>query len=512
MTSWKTAFAFASLFPATLALQVCTEIQQAVSVASAVYYPCGNLTLEFEACGTEDQRPLSAASGVCSPCPGNYDANNAHWVASSTQDAACTVEPATAADVSAIIKLLGKTRTPFAVKSGGHATNPGYSSTPGVQISLTRFNAIKYDKNKETVVLGAGLIWDDVYAELEPLGVVAPGGRVPGVGVAGFTLGGGYNWISNGVGLTVDIVLEYQLVTPKGDIESVTAKSNPDLFFALSGAGNNFGIVTQFTFKAFPLGQVWGGLLIHEAADIAEFNTAFANFAVKTTDPKASIVSGFALDGSGNPIAANIMFYDGPEPPAGVFDEFLAIKNISSDISARTLTSLVASAPQTLPPGTRGYFNTLSFFEYTPAILDALLNETKFWGPRVAEVEAGALAGYHMEPFLPTLYTHNSSDTAWPFLRSESQRFVPLQMQFTWDSPKHDTIMREFMEQSAAHLTHVANEDGQPIQQLPLYPNYGLFSSPPERIYGTNLPRLLAIKAKVDPQDVMGLAGGWKLW
>lgn len=124
MTSWKTAFAFASLFPATLALQVCTEIQQAVSVASAVYYPCGNLTLEFEACGTENQSPLSAASGVCSPCEGyslvklrgsksdtqvgsgNYDANNAHWVASSTQDAACTVEPATAADVSAIVRFL----------------------------------------------------------------------------------------------------------------------------------------------------------------------------------------------------------------------------------------------------------------------------------------------------------------------------------------------------------------------------------------------------------------------
>jgi len=83
------------------------------------------------------------------------------------------------------------TRTPFAVKGGGHATNPGFSSTTGVQIAMTRFNQVIVNKTASLVEVGAGLIWDDVYKALDGTGLNVVGGRVSGVGVAGFTLGGG---------------------------------------------------------------------------------------------------------------------------------------------------------------------------------------------------------------------------------------------------------------------------------------------------------------------------------
>jgi len=77
------------------------------------------------------------------------------------------------------------------VKGGGHATNPGFSSTRGVQISLTRFNDTKVDYDSGAVELGAGLTWGQVYAALEPTGVNVVGARIPDVGVAGMALGGG---------------------------------------------------------------------------------------------------------------------------------------------------------------------------------------------------------------------------------------------------------------------------------------------------------------------------------
>ena len=77
------------------------------------------------------------------------------------------------------------------MKGGGHSTNQGFSSTPGVQISLTRFNETKVNSEDGTVGVGPGLTWDQVYTALNSTGVNVVGARIPGVGVAGFTLGGG---------------------------------------------------------------------------------------------------------------------------------------------------------------------------------------------------------------------------------------------------------------------------------------------------------------------------------
>jgi len=89
------------------------------------------------------------------------------------------------------LRILGSTRTPFAVKGGGHTSNLGFSSTKGVQVALARFNDIKVNSEDGTVDVGSGLTWDQVYTALDSTGVNVVGGRLPGVGVAGLTLGGG---------------------------------------------------------------------------------------------------------------------------------------------------------------------------------------------------------------------------------------------------------------------------------------------------------------------------------
>ena len=89
------------------------------------------------------------------------------------------------------VRELGFTRTPFAIKCSGHTGNPGFSSTPGVQISMSRFRDIVLNEEEGTVEIGAGLTWTDVYSYLIPKGLNVVGGRVDGVGVSGFILGGG---------------------------------------------------------------------------------------------------------------------------------------------------------------------------------------------------------------------------------------------------------------------------------------------------------------------------------
>ena len=89
------------------------------------------------------------------------------------------------------LQIVGESRAPFGVKSGGHSVNRGFSSTTGVQISLVRFNTFNVNSEAQTVDLGPSLLWDDVYDRLEPYGVTVIGGRIPGVGVGGLILGGG---------------------------------------------------------------------------------------------------------------------------------------------------------------------------------------------------------------------------------------------------------------------------------------------------------------------------------
>ncbi|KAJ6583298.1 hypothetical protein B0H10DRAFT_886542 [Mycena sp. CBHHK59/15] len=474
------AAAVVAIFPLALALDACGQIQQRVSSSSSVNYPT-DLT-------------------------GTYANDISHWASSSTQSAACTVEPGTAADVSIIIQILGSTETPFAVKGGGHTANPGFSSTTGVHISMSRFSGVTYNKARGTVTVGSGLIWDDVYEALAPHGVNVVGGRVSGVGVAGFTLGGGYSWKTNQYGLTVDSVTAFELVKPNGDIISVTGSSDAHLFFALKGGLNNFGIVTQFTLQTHPQGQVWGGLITYTVAHLDAVSAAVENFAKNVIDPKAGIIPAYNFL-LGQPGVSNLLFYDSPSPPAGIFDEFLAIPHLTEDVSTRDFLSLVQAAPSNVTTGARGFFHTVSILDYSAPMVDAILNETIFWGASLALAGASFIS-YDIEPFLPTIYSHNTAATAFPPTRG--QGYMPLNLYFAWSSSLFDDAFHDALLKSAQHLTDVATANGQDLTNAPLYTNYALYDTPLERIYGANLPRLQAIKAAVDPNNVMGLAGGFK--
>ncbi|KAH9990390.1 hypothetical protein BJV77DRAFT_613305 [Russula vinacea] len=191
---------------------------------------------------------ISGASQVFFPRSVEYLFDIEHASPTNTEASACSVEPGSAEDVSEILRILGSIRTPFAVKGGGHAANPGFSSTRGVQITMSRFNEIKVNSMSRTVEVGAGLTWDQVYATVGPTGVSVIGGRIPGVGVAGLTLGGGYSFLTSQYGLAVDNVAGYELVLPNGTIKDVTSKDR-DLWFGLRGGMNNF-VCHQFVAMA----------------------------------------------------------------------------------------------------------------------------------------------------------------------------------------------------------------------------------------------------------------------
>jgi len=367
-------------------------------------------SLGFQNTCTRIASAISAASAVSYPPSAQYTADNAHWSESSSAQSTCSVQPGTPQDVGVILRILGDTRTPFAVKGGGHATNPGFSSTPGVQISMARFNKVNVNKAANTVEVGAGLLWDDVYKALDGTGLNVVGGRVSGVGVAGFILGGGYSWKSNQYGLTIDNMDSYELVLPDGTVQVVTP-SNKDLWFGLRGGFNNFGIVTKFVLKAHPQGEVWGGFTIIPIWFSSRVNAAIVKLQKEVTDPKAMVLPTYntVLD---IPSIELLLFYDGPERPPGIFDDFLAIPDLEINVRSSSFLKFFTPLPSSDPfAGKRVYFSTVTVLDYSTPLLDAIVNETLFWGDKL---DFGGAVSYDIEPFNSGLFSHSTTPSAFP--------------------------------------------------------------------------------------------------
>ncbi|KAJ8590731.1 hypothetical protein M405DRAFT_861111 [Rhizopogon salebrosus TDB-379] len=292
---------------------------------------------------------------------------------------------------------------------------------------------------------------------------------------------------------------------PNGTVKNVTATSDPDLFFGLRGGFNNFGIVTRFTLKTFPQQLVWGGLITYASNELARVNQATANFTANNTDPRAQIITNYICT-LGITEVAELVFYDGSSPPKGILDEFLAIPYLTKNVSTRTFFSLVQSfAPNATE--TRTIFNTVSVLDYPVSLLESIVNESVFWSKSL-EPSSAWITSYAVEPFLPSLFDHSSTPSAYPPLRDRG--LLPLNIYFGWTLNSSDGIMQEAARDSAAHIRQLAVAGGQDVADAASYGNYAIFDTPVGRIYGDNVPRLQAIKAAADPTNVMGLAGGFK--
>ncbi|KZO98683.1 Glucooligosaccharide oxidase [Calocera viscosa TUFC12733] len=479
------AHTFEEVYPRANAATTCSQIQTAISSASAVYYPLSS----------------------------QYQADIAHWASNALQGSTCSVEPGTVQDVSIIMTILANTQTPFAVKGGGHSPNIGFSSTTGVQIAMSRFSEVTYNAAASTVDLGAGLIWDDVYANLTPQGVNVVGGRVTGVGIGGFTLGGGYSWKTNQFGLTIDNMVSYELVLPNGTIVYPSATSYPDLFWALKGAGQvNFGIVTTFTMNAYPQTDVWGGYITYIPGEMTAVGDAVVQWISETTDPKASVLPTFgaALD---LPIAIVLVFYDAPTPPAGTFDAFLNTPYLLADLSTQAYGDLVRAAPSNITMYSRLAFNTVPVYTLSPAVLAQVINQTLYYGDGdglLGELLHGSwYFSIDVEPFLPSAFTTNNQGGSYP----HSDALMPICFTFSWESPLDDSFWMSAVEESANVIMQTAIAEGQPLTGVDVvkYNNYATADTPLQQLYGSNLAMLQTLKAQYDPNNVMGLTGGFKV-
>lgn len=205
----------------------------------------------------------------------------------------------------------------ISVRGGGH--NPAGLAVveDGLMIDLSTMKGIHVDPAGRTVRAQPGLNWNEFNRATGLHGLAVTGGMVSTTGIAGLTLGGGLGWVMSSYGMAVDNLLSVEIVTADGEVQRASRDENPDLFWAVRGGGGNFGVVSWFEYRLYPLAMVTGGLVTHPFSDAGDMLRFYRDFNADVGDDltlNAAMLH--APDGSGDKLGMLQMCHVGPPDKA----------------------------------------------------------------------------------------------------------------------------------------------------------------------------------------------------
>jgi FAD/FMN-containing dehydrogenase len=251
-----------------------------------------------------------------------YDEARAVWNGMIDRRPALIVRCASSGDVVAAVNFAREHDLLLSVRGGGHnaagyATNDG-----GLVIDLGPLNWVQVDPLARIVRVGGGATLGDLDRATQAHGLAVPAGVVSETGVAGLTLSGGYGWLRKKYGLTCDNLLGAEVVTADGRLLWASDRQNRDLFWGLRGGGGNFGVVTTFEFRAYPLGpEVWMTAVFHDGRHAEELLRGWRDYSLGAPDEVATLVAighfppgaeVFPTELHGRPFVAFVGVYAGP--------------------------------------------------------------------------------------------------------------------------------------------------------------------------------------------------------
>jgi FAD/FMN-containing dehydrogenase len=229
------------------------------------------------------------------------------------------------ADVVAAINVAREHDLLVSVRGGGHNVAGNAVNDGGIVIDLSGMRAVHVDPATRTVRAQGGATWRDFDRETCLFGLATTGGQVSSTGIAGLTLHGGLGTLHRTFGLALDNLRSVEIVTADGQVRTASATENPDLFWAVRGAGSNFGVVTWFEYDLYPLGpEIYMAVPIFLLEDAPKALRAYRDFSESAPDecnPQAIFwsvppVEDFPEELHGKKIVAVQVLYAG-DPDAG---------------------------------------------------------------------------------------------------------------------------------------------------------------------------------------------------
>jgi FAD/FMN-containing dehydrogenase len=233
---------------------------------------------------------------VLTPGDSGYDEARSIWNALIDRRPALIVQCSGAADVVDAVNFAREQGLDLSIKGGGHNVAGNAVNDGGLVIDLSQMRGVHVDPESRTVRVQGGATWGDCDRETQLFGLAVPAGVVSTTGVAGLTLHGGLGHLRRKYGLTIDNLLSVDIVTADGQFRNASATENEDLFWAVRGAGSNFGVVTSFEFQAHPVGpMVFVGAIFYPLEDATKVLPAWRDFMAQAPEELSSLAICWSL-------------------------------------------------------------------------------------------------------------------------------------------------------------------------------------------------------------------------
>jgi FAD/FMN-containing dehydrogenase len=423
---------------------------------------------------------------VSLPGDEGYDAARLVWNAMIDRRPEVIVQCTGAEDVATAVAFARENDLPLSVKGGGHNVAGKAVCDGGVMVDCSRMKGLRIDPAAATARAEPGLLWEEFDRETAAYGLATVGGVVGSTGIAGLTLGGGQGWLSGKYGLTIDNLLGVDVVTADGRLMRADATEHEDLFWAMRGAGANFGIVTAFEYRLHPVETVLGGLVIHpldRARDVLRFYREFAAGQPDELTTYAAILT----TPDGTPVVALVACYAGATiegehvlAPLRGFGQPVA--DTIGPIPYPTMQGLIGPS---FPHGRRNYWKS----GLTDRLTDAAIEAMAEFGERIPSPHSAIVVAD----------VHGAAMRVDPKATAYRHRHLPFDVVIlsSWTGPERDEANVEWTRvfyaaikpelSSAVYVNDLGDDEG---------------GERVKRAYGENYSRLVTLKQRYDPENV----------
>jgi FAD/FMN-containing dehydrogenase len=283
------------------------------------------------------------------------------------------------ADVAAAVKFARENNILVSVRGGGHNVGGRAVCDDGLVIDLSEMRAVHVDPGSKTARAQGGALLGDVDAETHLHGLAVPLGVVSQTGIGGLTTGGGFGWLARKYGPACDNVIEAEVVTSDGSVKTASADQNPDLFWGICGGSGNFGVVTSFLYRAYPLSTVVGGLIAYPRDAAAEVLRGYRDIVAAAPD-ELTVYAALLWGPDGTPLAALVPCWSGEDEQAGR----QAIKPLTEigeplavDLQTMPFPAMQSMLDAAYAAGSRNYWKSTYLTGLTDAAIDTIVEQSK---------------------------------------------------------------------------------------------------------------------------------------